>query len=90
LEQGGGYVIPNPFIPGLGQRARFVFRLTTPGASFAVRVVNIKGRLVRTLRNEYDWDGRDDSGRDCEGGLYIYQLEAEGKHMSGTVVLIER
>jgi hypothetical protein len=78
-------VLPNPFAPFRGEWARFYI----PGGSFSqIRIYNLKGRLVRTLTGEPAWEGRDDAGRDCEGGIYLYQLEADGKRFTGTLVLI--
>jgi len=74
----------------LGQKTHFVFRLINPSSYFTIRIFNIKGRLVRNLTDEYDWDGRDNSGKFCEGGLYIFRLEVEGRHIHGTVVVMER
>ncbi len=89
LGQGGGYAVPNPFFPHRGQWTTVRFSLPAPGASFKIRILNVKGRLVRTLENTRDWDGRNNRGRICEGGLYLYQIVAEGGRISGTVVLME-
>jgi len=87
--QGAGSVIPNPFAPGLGRRAHFNFPLTSPGAAFTIRILNLRGRWVRTLNGEADWDGRDDAGNRCEGGVYVYQIEAEGRRYGGTLAMIQ-
>jgi len=84
----GVYVIPNPFIPTQIGRARFCFPSAAPGAAYTIRILNLRGRLMRTLRNEADWDGRDDAGNRCEGGVYVYQIEAEGRRYSGTIALL--
>jgi hypothetical protein len=86
LDQGGGYVIHNPFVPARGQVAIFAF--TAPGP-YQIRIYTIKGREVRVLENLAQWDGRDQDGRLCEGGLYLYRIEANGQRVNGTLVLIE-
>jgi hypothetical protein len=83
-----GSAAPNPFRPGLGQKVRLYLNLTNPEATFSIRILTVKGRVVRTLTDTQEWDGRDERGRLCEGGLYLYQIQAEGKRQSGTVVMI--
>jgi flagellar hook assembly protein FlgD len=83
-----GYVTPNPFLPTLGQRANFNYSIATNLGAVQIRIMNIQGRLVRTLINNSEWDGRDNSGKLCEGGLYIYQIENGRQRITGTVVLI--
>lgn len=85
----GGYATPNPFLPLLGQKAFFNFRFEEPNAVYAVRIYNLRGRLQRTLTNTREWDGRNESGHLCEGGVYVYQIEAEGKRVNGKVVLLK-
>jgi len=84
-----GYVTPNPFMPKSGLLAHFNFHPAVPGASFTIRLMNLKGRIVRTLKNEFDWDGRDDSGNRCEAGVYLYQIETDGQRLGGTIALIQ-
>jgi hypothetical protein len=65
-----------------------LFSFTASGP-FTIRLFTIKGREVRVLENVFEWDGRDQNGQLCEGGLYVYQIETGGRRVSGTVVLIE-
>jgi len=51
--------------------------------------VRLKGRIVCNLKQETEWDGRDEGGQPCESGVYLYQIEAGGRRFSGTVVLIQ-
>lgn len=85
----GGYATPNPFLPLLGQKAIFNFRFENPNAVYSIRIYNLRGHLQRTLNNTHEWDGRSESGNLCEGGVYVYQIEAEGKRVCGKVVLIK-
>lgn len=85
----GGYATPNPFTPTTGQKASFNFFLQDINSSFQIKIFTVRGRCIRTITAEREWDGRNDSGQIVEGGLYIYQIEAEGKRVSGTVVLIK-
>jgi len=85
----GGYATPNPFTPMTGQRTNFNFFLKDIESGFVIRIYTVRGRLIRTITREREWDGRNDRGELVEGGLYIYQIEAEGERVSGTVVLIK-
>ena len=33
------------------------------------------------------WDGKDTSGQKVPGGIYIYEIEYQGKHATGTVAV---
>jgi hypothetical protein len=57
----------------------------------------VAGREVRTLvaglpqlagRYEAPWDGRDDAGRACASGVYIYRLSAGPFSDSGKMALL--
>lgn len=85
----GGYATPNPFTPTTGQKTFFNFYLKNIASPFVVKIYTLRGRLIRTLTGTREWDGRNDSGQWVEGGLYLYQISAEGKRVSGTVVLIK-
>jgi len=87
-EASRGAVIPNPFMPKFGRRVHFNYGLDALGKPFTIRILNLRGRIVRTLRGEAEWDGRDDAGGRCEGGVYLYQIEAEGRRYGGTLSLI--
>lgn len=87
----GGYAQPNPFLPTRGQKACFRIRFADLGAAYTIHIFNTRGRVVRTIRNssEPEWDGRDESGHLCEGGVYLYQIESGGRRVSGRVVLLK-
>jgi len=81
-----GCATPNPFLPTAGQKAKFNI---SAASNFEIRIMNIRGTKVRTLRNTAEWDGRDEGGNWCKGGLYIYQIDAPDQRLSGKVVLIK-
>lgn len=87
-------VAPRVFSPRAADPAvnRVKFTFSNPdGAEVTVRIFDVTGALVR--RNlDYSgadlvWNGRDQSGSLVKGGLYIYQLEAGDKVLTGTVVV---
>jgi hypothetical protein len=74
---------PNPF----RATTRVAFELHAPGP-VRLAVHDVSGRKVRRLvdtllpagGHQYQWDGRDDTGRDMPAGTYFYELtSAEGR-----------
>jgi hypothetical protein len=85
----GGYATPNPVKPVLGQKVYFNFFTNSPDAQIKIKIIDITGGLVRTLTATRYWDCRNSAGSWVEGGIYLYQIEAEGHRISGTVVVIK-
>ena len=84
---------PNPFNP----LTTVEFAVAVKGSA-ALRVYDVAGRLVTTLRDgefepgEYEttWDGTDDSGERVASGVYMFRLEvAGGASASMKAVLLE-
>jgi len=87
-------VYPAIFTPnddGLNDVANFEY--ANPNNKGVVcRIFDIRGALVRQLdigqtETSFIWDGKDEKGRVAPSGVYIYQLEAEGKVINGTIIL---
>ncbi len=80
---------PNPFGRGLSAE----FALPDPGAAL-VEVLDVSGRRVRILRDEWTiagrhrvtWDGRDPYGREVAGGVYFLRLRALGSTLTTKAV----
>jgi hypothetical protein len=72
---------PNPFNP----RTTIEFAVPTAGEA-NLRIVDLRGRLVRTLldesvpvgRHARTWDGTDATGRPVAAGVYLYRLDVHG------------
>ncbi len=91
-----GRAHPNPF----GHEATITYSIATAG-QVNVRVVDVAGRVVRTLvdrtveQGEYSlvWDGRTDSGERAASGVYFVRLESfDGSKMEEAtrkVILID-
>jgi ligand-binding sensor domain-containing protein len=84
---------PSPFV--LDDNANFVIKNLVFGAS--VKILNVNGRLVRTLSGENGnleggratWDGRDQSMTKVSSGVYIYLIyNEEGITASGKIAVI--
>jgi hypothetical protein len=83
---------PNPFNP----RTTIAYDLAREGP-VTLRVLNVRGALVRTLqtglqavgRHQVEWDGHDDTGRPVSSGVYIVQLEATGTVDRKKAVLVK-
>jgi len=77
---------------GFNDKARFEFDnpelLPVSGT-----VYDLRGARVADLRGGTDpttvllWDGKDVDGRAVAGGIYIYQIEFQGKTATGTVIV---
>jgi ligand-binding sensor domain-containing protein len=85
---------PSPFV--LNDNTDFVIKNLVFGAS--VKILNVNGRLVRTLSNENGnveggratWDGRDQSMAKVPSGVYIYLIYSEeGITASGKIAVIK-
>ena len=82
---------PNPANPGT------VIGYELPrGSRVVMRMVDVRGRLVRTLVDGYRpagahrafWDGRDDSGRAAASGVYLAVGEWMGSRTVGRITLV--
>jgi hypothetical protein len=85
--------VPNPFNPSTVIR----FDVPAVGGYVALRVFDVRGRLVRTLVDGYEtggiksirWDGRNDDGHRAATGLYLYRLEAPGYVSTRKLLLLK-
>jgi hypothetical protein len=84
-------VVPNPANPGT------VISYEVPrGTRVILRLVDVRGRLVRTLVDGWRpggahrafWDGRDDTGRAAASGVYLAVGEWLGERSVGRVTLV--
>jgi hypothetical protein len=82
---------PNPFNP------RTTLRFSLPAAAeTTLRVVDLRGRVVRTLvsgrlpagDHTVVWDGRDGGGREMPSGVYFSRLLSDGRVVAGRMVLV--
>ncbi len=97
-RRGMAYAFPNPFTPADDAKVRIVF-VRDPGPavpwSFSVDIFDVEGNLVRRLEGAGEtldngtalWDGKDESGRNVEGGIYMYTVESTGESATGVLAL---
>jgi hypothetical protein len=84
--------VPNPF----NAQVNLAFDLAGQGR-VALHVYDLRGRLVRTLhddwlpagRHGFNWDGRDGSGRAAASGTYFYRLLQGDKQWSARCLLVK-
>ena len=82
---------PNPF----RDRTEIRYDLSAAG-TLSLRVVDVAGRLVRTLvdgtrdagAHSMIWDGIDDGGRPSPAGVYFVRLRAQGSTIERTLILL--
>jgi len=85
-------VHPNPFNP----QTTIGYSLVTP-AHVSIGVYNIRGQLVKTLVNDAQdagehtvcWNGRDNAGRTCSGGVYLCRLNTAGATVTKKMLLLK-
>ena len=87
-------VDPKVYFPD--QDEKIVFSFTNPNyVDPIVRIYNITGANVKTIALEdksdfqISWNGKDDSDRDVVGGVYFYQVEADGQIINGSIVVVK-
>ena len=91
-------VEPRPFSPFADEYARFAFVVGNieAGREVVLKMYNLTGRPMRQLAQtgsartyQFEWDGRDASGRVVEPGLYLYEVRIEGSDTArrGTFVV---
>jgi len=83
---------PNPFNPN----TTIPFYLQNSGHA-KLSVYNIKGQLIKILVNgtftpgmhQISWDGQDNKGNKCAGGIYIYRLETNNSFSYKKLLLLK-
>ena len=78
---------------GDGKNDFVVFTFNNPKDSQVTgKIYDLQGRLVAEMSpgpvsNSLEWNGKA-GGQAVPGGIYIYQIQAEGKTFNGTIVVI--
>lgn len=88
-------VYPRIFTPnGDGANDKVGFHFDNPELlPITGQVYDISGAKVAELRPGSDpsalllWDGKDNDGHTVAGGIYLYQIEFQGKRATGSVVV---
>lgn len=84
---------PNPFNPTTTIR----FGVAAEQASVSLKIYDISGREVRTLISEdisagqysIEWDGKNNSGAEVAGGVYLYRLTAGSFVQTRQMILLK-
>ncbi|MCK4311922.1 MAG: T9SS type A sorting domain-containing protein [Candidatus Cloacimonetes bacterium] len=82
---------PNPFNP----ETKIVFNLPE-SVNVKLEIYNIKGQKVKTLMDCYTspgdyeliWDGKDNNRKHVASGVYLYQLQVDGKAVASRKCLL--
>ena len=88
-------VYPRIFTPnGDGYNDKVTFNFTNPEAlPLSGQIFDLPGAQVASLKAGSDptsqlvWDGKDSDGRTVPGGIYLYEIDYQGKYITGTVVV---
>jgi hypothetical protein len=83
------YARPNPFIPSrhLDAAQNMYGVRFAPNDGQKVQIFDLQGNRIRTLNTREPWNGKDDSGRDCGAGVYLWVIQGEGG-CRGTIVVV--
>jgi hypothetical protein len=84
---------PNPF----SGQTTIAFDLPEAG-HVSLKVFDLSGRLVRTLKNEEEiagfhqvvWNRRDDAGREATNGIYFYRLDTPGFSATKKMLILKQ
>jgi hypothetical protein len=75
---------------GINDKVRFEFD-NPDFLPVSGKIYDLSGAHVADINSTSDslmlWDGKDSDGRIAAGGIYLYQIEFEGKHATGTVIV---
>ena len=83
---------PNPF----SDRSLITVKAPEPGA-YKLNIYNIKGQLIRSYTNSskssgdqtIQWDGRDDTGRQVSGGIYLPVAQSGNKVANSKILYLK-
>lgn len=87
-------VYPNPFNPSKYPLVTLKNKnaATMPIGSNTCKIFDLNGQLVKELKEnrffEFDWDGKNDSNKNCGSGIYFYLIETPQGSAKGKIVLI--
>jgi len=85
---------PNPF----NGQTRIGFSVSrSAGKMTSLNIYNISGQLVRSLlknelafgKQEQNWDGRDETGKEVSSGIYLYELRVGNQRVVKKAILIK-
>jgi len=57
--------------------------------NFEIKIYDVKGRKIRTIKNTDEWDLKDDNGKIVPSGVYIYTYTVGGETYQGTISVIK-
>ena len=74
------------------------YKISQP-TQVTAKIYSTRGRLIKTLESSYlstvgdnllRWDGRGDDGSYANDGIYVLVIEAEGKQVQKTFVVLNK
>ncbi|MDD2229312.1 MAG: FlgD immunoglobulin-like domain containing protein [Candidatus Cloacimonetes bacterium] len=92
IKQGIISAYPNPFNPTVN-----ISYILEKQAKTEISVFNQRGQLVRSLlstelkngQHNLMWNGKDNAGKDCSSGIYLFVMETGGKRFTKRATLMK-
>lgn len=54
---------------------------------FAINIFDVRGRLIRSIKDVEYWDGKDSQGKIVRTGVYLYQYPYDNKVITGIIIV---
>ncbi len=52
-----------------------------------INILDVRGRKIKTIKHVEYWDGMNEDGEQCKGGVYLYQYKYADKYVTGVIVI---
>jgi len=90
---------PNPFNPSNAKHAlhTVINYSLIKGGNTTLKILNIKGQLIKTLVDEYKpkgdysviWDGTNNKDKKLSSGVYYYRLQVDNRVKTKSLTLVK-
>lgn len=79
---------PNPYNPMYGNLTFYGNGIVSDNTE--IKIFTLSGELVRTLKNQYEWDGTNEGNKPVTNGIYIYTYESSNEKGIGKLTLLRK
>lgn len=79
---------PNPFRTGETNSVTITVPTALQSRGTSIRIYTMDGRLVRDLKTNTTWDGKNDSGKQVASGVYLVHVKTDAGTQTGKLAVI--